>query len=104
VLNCVHHIQWVRPIAGGLHQCIQCLQVVGKKDVYPKLEELSAELRARWDAHEASAAPAPGAAPARTATAPPTRAPAAPAAHGAAASVARAPAPSPQPAGPGTPG
>jgi hypothetical protein len=53
VLNCPHHIQWVRPIDGGLHQCILCQQVVTKKDVYPKLEELSAELRARWDAHEA---------------------------------------------------
>jgi hypothetical protein len=43
----------VRPIDGGLHQCILCQQVVTKKDVYPKLEDLSAEARARWDAHEA---------------------------------------------------
>jgi hypothetical protein len=54
VLTCVHHVQWVRPIAGGLHQCILCQQVVGKKDVYPKLEDLSLEYRSRWDAHEAA--------------------------------------------------
>jgi hypothetical protein len=58
VLNCPHHVQWVRPVAGGLHQCILCFQVVGKKDVYPKLEELPEEFRRRWDAHEATR-PAP---------------------------------------------
>ncbi len=42
---CVHHIQWVREVPGGLHQCIQCLQVVSRKDVYPKLEDLTEELR-----------------------------------------------------------
>jgi hypothetical protein len=54
VLNCQHHVQWVRPVEGGLHQCILCQQVVTKKDVYPKLEDLPAEFRARWDAHEAT--------------------------------------------------
>lgn len=68
MLNCPHHIQWVRPVDGGLHQCILCHQVVTKKDVYPKLEDLSEEVRSRWDAHEAkrAAPPAPpaGASPA----------------------------------------
>ncbi len=57
VLNCPHHIQWIRPVEGGLHQCIHCWQVVTRKDVYPKLEDLTPELRARWEAHEARGAP-----------------------------------------------
>jgi hypothetical protein len=57
VLNCQHHISWIRPVAGGLHQCILCQQVVTKKDVTPKLEDLTEELRRRWDAHEATRAP-----------------------------------------------
>jgi hypothetical protein len=55
VLTCVHHIQWIREVPGGLHQCIQCFQVVAKKDVYPKLEDLPEDVRRRWDAHEATA-------------------------------------------------
>lgn len=54
MLTCVHHVQWVRPIASGLHQCILCQQVVAKKDVYPKLEDLPLDYRSRWDAHEAT--------------------------------------------------
>ncbi len=54
VLTCVHHVQWVREIPGGLHQCIQCHQVVGRKDVHPKLEDLPPEFRRRWDEHEAT--------------------------------------------------
>lgn len=52
VLTCVHHVQWVRPVAGGLHQCIHCQQVVRRSDVYPKLEDLPEEVRRRWDEHE----------------------------------------------------
>jgi hypothetical protein len=59
VLNCQHHISWVRPVAGGLHQCILCQQVVTRKDVYPKLEDLSEEIRRRWEAHEATRPPPP---------------------------------------------
>jgi hypothetical protein len=59
VLTCSHHIQWVRPVDGGLHQCILCTQVVTKKDVYPRLEDLPDEFRRRWDAHEATRPPAP---------------------------------------------
>jgi hypothetical protein len=57
VLTCVHHVQWVRQAPGGLHQCILCYQVVSKKDVYPKFEDLSPEFRERWERHEASSEP-----------------------------------------------
>ncbi len=60
MLNCQHHIQWVREVDGGLHQCILCHQVVSKKDVSPKFEDLTAELRSRWEAHEAKRAPPGG--------------------------------------------
>jgi hypothetical protein len=51
---CLHHIQWVRTIPGGLHRCILCGETVGWKDVYPKPEDLSEDFRARWKAHEAT--------------------------------------------------
>lgn len=53
MLNCVHHVQWVQEVADGLHQCILCQQVVQKKDVYPKFEDLPEAFRRRWDEHEA---------------------------------------------------
>jgi hypothetical protein len=52
VLNCQHHVSWVRAVEGGLHQCILCTAVVTKKDVYPKLEDLPEDFVRRWDAHE----------------------------------------------------
>jgi hypothetical protein len=52
VLTCVHHVSWIRPVDGGLHQCIQCHQAVRRSDVYPKLEDLPEEVRRRWDEHE----------------------------------------------------
>ncbi len=55
MLTCVHHVQWIRPVAGGLHQCILCHQVVRRGDVYPKLDDLPEELRRRWDEHEKQA-------------------------------------------------
>jgi len=65
-MNCPHHIQWVIEAENGLHQCLQCFDVVTKKDVTPKFEDLGAELQKRWDAHEARAPKpaAPAAAPA----------------------------------------
>lgn len=66
--NCLHHVQWVRTVPGGLHQCIQCFQVVSKKDIYPKYEDLTDEFRRRWEAHEAtrpSPEPSPAAEPPR---------------------------------------
>ncbi len=59
MLTCVHHIQWVREVPGGLHQCILCHQILTAKDVYPRLEDLPEELRRRWEAHEARRAPPP---------------------------------------------
>ncbi len=66
MLTCVHHVQWVRPVEGGLHQCILCHQVVRRADVYPKVDDLPEEFRRRWDEHEqsgAAAAAAEGGAP-----------------------------------------
>lgn len=62
-LNCPHHVQWVRPVQGGLHQCILCERVVGPGDVYPKVDDLPEEFRRRWKEHEArrDAGPAEGA-------------------------------------------
>lgn len=61
MLNCVHHVQWVQEVAGGLHQCIHCHQVVQKKDVTPRFEELPEAFRQRWEEHEARRAqPAAG--------------------------------------------
>jgi len=54
MLNCVHHVQWVREVPGGLHQCIHCQQVVTRKDVTPRFEDLPDGFRRRWEAHEAS--------------------------------------------------
>jgi len=64
VLNCQHHVQWVRQVAGGLHQCILCFQAVTKKDVSPKFEDLPDDFRRRWEAHEATREVAPKAPPA----------------------------------------
>ena len=68
MLTCVHHVQWIRPVPGGLHQCILCLRVVGRSEVYPRLEDLP-EVRRRWDAHEATRDAAGGVAPAASAAA-----------------------------------
>ena len=51
---CLHHVQWIRTVPGGLHQCILCGEVVGWGDVYPKPEDLTEDFRARWKAHEAT--------------------------------------------------
>lgn len=66
MLACTHHVAWIRPVAGGKHQCSYCKAAVVKKDIYPKFEELGADFQARWDAHEKTgpAKPAAPAAPA----------------------------------------
>ena len=51
---CLHHVQWIREVPGGIHWCILCREVVGWGDVYPKPEELTEDFRARWRAHEAT--------------------------------------------------
>ncbi len=60
MLTCIHHVQWIREVPGGLHQCIQCFQVLARKDVYPRFEDLPEWVRRRWDEHEASGASAAG--------------------------------------------
>jgi hypothetical protein len=62
VLNCPHHISWIVPVPGGLHQCILCQKVVGPADVSPKVDDLPEEFGRRWREHEArrEAAPAAG--------------------------------------------
>lgn len=55
---CVHHVQWVVPVAYGLHRCIQCGAIVGKKDVTPRFDDLGPEFARRWDEHERSGAAA----------------------------------------------
>jgi hypothetical protein len=64
---CQHHVQWVREIPGGLHQCGLCSELVAWKDVYPKPEDLTEDFRSRWRAHEATVRPG---APAEPTTAP----------------------------------
>jgi hypothetical protein len=54
VPHCLHHVQWIRPIPGGYHQCHLCGELVGWADVYPKPEDLTDDFRARWKAHEAT--------------------------------------------------
>lgn len=56
-MNCPHHVSWVKPVAGGLHQCFQCWEVVTSKDIIPKFDDLSPELRQRWEEHEKKGAP-----------------------------------------------
>ena len=57
-LNCPHHVMWIVAVERGLHQCIQCKQVVGKKDITPSFDDLTPEFRQRWEAHEKQTDPA----------------------------------------------
>jgi len=63
MLACIHHVSWVVPVDGNKHQCLYCREIVAKKDIYPKFEDLGADYQARWDRHEkgedAGKAPAP---------------------------------------------
>jgi hypothetical protein len=67
MLACIHHVSWVVPTEGGKHTCLYCKEVVAKKNVYPKWEEMGAEYQRKWDAHEqggtAPATPPPPPAP-----------------------------------------
>ena len=63
-MNCPHHVQWVLPVGHGLHQCLQCFEVVSRKDITPKFEDLGPDFQKRWEAHEAMAKPG-AAAPAK---------------------------------------
>jgi hypothetical protein len=76
-MNCPHHVAWLIPVRHGLHQCIQCWQVVTRKDVVPKFEDLPPEFQQRWEAHEKDGQPARAAAAAPKTSAPPAAPPAA---------------------------
>lgn len=52
MLACTHHVSWVKPIEGGKHLCSYCKEVVTKKEIYPKFEDLGPAFAARWDRHE----------------------------------------------------
>ncbi len=67
LLGCIHFVSWVIPVEAGQHRCRYCGEIVTKKTLYPKFEDLGAEFQKRWDAHEATG-PAP-AAPAKPAAA-----------------------------------
>jgi hypothetical protein len=51
-MNCQHHVAWIIPVRNGLHQCFQCWEVVTRKDISPKFEDMPVEFQRRWEAHE----------------------------------------------------
>ena len=51
MLACAHHISWVVPVAGGLHMCNFCREIVKKSETLPKVADLP-DLEKKWDAHE----------------------------------------------------
>lgn len=58
MLGCIHNVSWVVPVDGGKHQCLYCREIVTKKQIYPKFEDLGPDYQKKWDAHEPAAAPA----------------------------------------------
>ena len=60
-MNCPHHVAWLLPVRQGLHQCFQCWQVVTRKEITPKFEDLPTEFQRRWEDHEKEGPPATGA-------------------------------------------
>jgi hypothetical protein len=58
-LACIHHVSWLAAIPGGKHQCLYCREIVTKKDIYPKFEDLGAEFQQKWDRHEKGETQAP---------------------------------------------
>lgn len=59
-LACIHHVSWLSPVPGGKHECLYCREIVTKKDIYPKFENLGVEFQQKWDLHEkGESAPAP---------------------------------------------
>ena len=41
-----------QPVEGGKHLCSYCKELVIKKDIYPKWDDLGAAFQAKWDRHE----------------------------------------------------
>lgn len=70
MLACTHFVSWVVPVEGGKHQCQYCREIVAKKEITPKFEDLGAEYQAKWDAHEKGEAPAAAPPPGAQAAAP----------------------------------
>ncbi len=58
-MNCPHHVMWIVEVERGLHRCIHCRQVVGRKDITPPFDALTPELQQRWAAHEQQQPAAP---------------------------------------------
>ncbi len=52
LLGCIHNVSWVVPVEGGKHQCLYCREIVTKKQIYPKFEDLGPDYQKAWDAHE----------------------------------------------------
>ena len=52
MLACTHHVSWIVPFEGGKHRCVYCHEIVTKKDVYPKFDDLGRDFQAKWDRHE----------------------------------------------------
>ena len=52
MLACSHFVSWVVPVEAGKHQCMYCREIVAKKEIYPKFEDLGPDFQKRWDAHE----------------------------------------------------
>src|SRR5688572_12853944 len=40
MLACTHHVSWIAPAEGGKHQCLYCREMVTKKDIFPKWDDL----------------------------------------------------------------
>jgi hypothetical protein len=57
-IACQHHISWVIEVDPGIHQCIQCFERVGKKQITPSFDTLPADLQRDWDEFEAGKHPA----------------------------------------------
>ncbi len=66
MLACIHHVSWIKPVEGGKHQCSYCKELVEKKKIYPKFEELGAAFQAKWERHEKGEPPLEVTAPAPT--------------------------------------
>jgi hypothetical protein len=61
MLACIHHVTWLRRIEGGKHQCGYCGDIVTKKEIYPKFEDLGTDFQLNWDRHEKGEAAKPSA-------------------------------------------
>jgi hypothetical protein len=54
-IACQHHISWVVEVEPGLHKCILCTEIVSKKQITPKFEDLPVEFQRHWEEFEKGA-------------------------------------------------